>query len=168
LQKDDVNILDLGCGTGLVGKYLHEKGYKGVDGIDASQGMLAESKQKEVYSKLHQVFLGKPDTFPQEFHKQYHFITGSGILADNHLDCSVFEEMLLALKDEGVCIFTTRIEYLTKYGYGPYMEKLSTEGRWKLVKEANHTKYNKLENQIGRFTPTEMKVFAYQKLSQQK
>jgi hypothetical protein len=84
--------------------------------------------------ELNDLFLGKPETFPEAYHNRFHFVTGSGILADNHLDCPVFEEMLTALKDYGVCIFTTRIEYLTKYGYGPYMEKLTNEGRWKKLK----------------------------------
>ena len=44
VQKNQVKVMDLGCGTGLVGQYLYEKGYTNVDGIDASQGMLNESK----------------------------------------------------------------------------------------------------------------------------
>jgi hypothetical protein len=43
-------------------------------------------------------------------------------LADNHLDNSVFEEMLLSLRNGGLAIFATRTEYLEKYGYGPYMK----------------------------------------------
>jgi predicted TPR repeat methyltransferase len=30
----------MGCGTGLVGKYLNEKGYCSIVGVDASKGML--------------------------------------------------------------------------------------------------------------------------------
>ena len=62
-------------------------------------------------------------------------------MADNHLDNSVFEEMLLSLKKGGITIFTTRVEYLTKYGYGPYIEKLEAEGKWKLVKRDVFDKY---------------------------
>jgi len=36
----EVKILDMGCGTGLVGGYLYEDGFRNVVGIDASQGML--------------------------------------------------------------------------------------------------------------------------------
>jgi len=38
--------------------------------------------------------------------------------------------MLLALKTGGVAVFATRTEYLTKYGYGDYMQKLTDEGKW--------------------------------------
>ena len=76
------------------------------------------------YSELKLLFLGAPDTFPEDLKDRFTFITASGILADNHLDCSVFEEMMLSLKTGGIACFATRTEYLTKYGYGPYMQTM--------------------------------------------
>ena len=155
----------MGCGTGLVGKYLAEYGFQQIDGIDASSGMLVEAGTKRVYKDLVELFLGAPQTFPVQFHDKYDFVTASGILADNHLDCSVFEEMLLSLKTGGHAIFTTRTEYLTKYGYGPYMEKLEQEGKWKFVRRDTFIKYNNEETQnIGRYQKTECNCFAYIKL----
>ena len=141
--KDTVKILDLGCGTGLVGEYLNELGFKNIDGVDASEGMLRLAEVKKVYTNLDELFLGQPQTFPIKYHSQYDFTTASGVLADNHLDTSVFDEMLLSLKTGGICIFTTRIEYLTKYGYGPYMQELTQTGKWKEVKQASHFKNDK-------------------------
>ena len=86
-------------------------------------------------------------------------------MADNHLDTSVFEEMLLALRKGGFAIFTSRTEYLIPYGYSEYMQKLEDEGRWKFVKKETYIKYNKLGDAgVGRFKPVESQVFAYQKL----
>ena len=39
-EKGDVDILDLGCGTGLVGKYLKDDGFSKITGLDASSAML--------------------------------------------------------------------------------------------------------------------------------
>ena len=164
LAVGDAEVLDLGCGTGLVGQYLHEAGYRNIIGVDASKGMLeeCENKRPEVHSGLVELFLGSPDTFPADLRDRFDFVTASGILADNHLDCSVFEEMLLALKTGGVCVFATRTEYLEKYGYGDYMQKLTDEGRWKLLTNETFGRYdNQTNGQIGRFTPTEAQVFAY-------
>jgi hypothetical protein len=72
--------------------------------------------------------------------------------------------MLLALKKGGIAIFTTRIEYLTKYGYGPYMEGLIRDGKWKEIKREAFTKYDRLDSSVGRFTPCEVTIFAYEKL----
>jgi len=33
---ETATIFDMGCGTGLVGKYMTEFGYKFIDGVDAS------------------------------------------------------------------------------------------------------------------------------------
>lgn len=142
-DKSKVQILDMGCGTGLVGKYLYDFGFKGITGVDASKGMLDEASRKEgVYGDLIELFLGKPETYPENLRGKYDFITASGILADNHLDCSVFEEMLLSLKKGGIAIFATRTEYLEKYAYGPYMKKLEDEGKWKFVKETTFNRYD--------------------------
>ena len=47
--NQDTEILDLGCGTGLVVEHLYKLGYKNVDGIDISEEMLKLSEAKGVY-----------------------------------------------------------------------------------------------------------------------
>jgi predicted TPR repeat methyltransferase len=158
---EDAEVLDMGCGTGLVGQYLGEFGFKKIDGVDASGGMLEKAKEKNCYRDLDELFLGVPETFPLKYHNKYDVVTASGILADNHLDCPVFEEMLLALKTGGIVTFTSRIEYLVTYGYGAYMDKLEREGKWKLLKKEEYTKYDKLKESVGRFKPTQSIVFCY-------
>jgi hypothetical protein len=64
-----------------------------------------------------ELFLGKPDTFPEQFHGRFDVVTASGILAEGHLDNRVFDEMLMALKPGCWAVFATRTEYLTKYSY---------------------------------------------------
>ena len=162
--KEEVDIIDLGCGTGLVGKYLLEDGFKKCVGLDASRGMLNEAEKRNLYTEYIELFLGKPETYPDSLKNKFDFTTSSGILADNHLDCSVFEEMLLSLRNGGIAIFATRTEYLEKYQYGPYMKKLEDEGKWKFVKEITFNRYDQLESAVGRFSKTEAKAFAYQKI----
>ena len=157
-------VLDMGCGTGLVGQFLKEFGFQTIDGIDASAGMLEQARKKESYRELHDMFLGKPETFPEHFHNKYDAITAVGILAEGHLDCSVFDEMLLALKQGGYAVFTTRTMYLTKYGYGDKLKELEEQGKWKLVKEIAFDRYDQLEEAIGRFQKVEVRAYAYQKL----
>ena len=47
--KNDISILDLGCGSGLVGEQLHKRGYQNIDGIDLSAEFLKEAQKKGVY-----------------------------------------------------------------------------------------------------------------------
>ena len=144
-------------------------GFINIHGIDASSGMLKESEKKRVYTELDELFLGSPDTYPAKYHSKYDFTTASGILADNHLDNSVFEEMLLSLKQGGIAVFTSRTEYLESYGYGAYMQMLEETGKWQFVKKEVYIKYDKLAEetegkQVGRFQPCEVTCFAYKKL----
>ncbi len=80
-NSDTVEIFDMGCGTGLVGLHLKEYGYTKIVGCDASQGMLDVASQKQSYCELKELFLGKPDTYPKEFHGRFDAITAAGILA---------------------------------------------------------------------------------------
>lgn len=121
-------VLDMGCGTGLVGFYLNERGFKDITGVDASSGMLEKAREKAVYTDLVELFLGKPDTFPNQYHNAFDVITASGILAEGHLDIKVFDEMLLALKVGGHAVFATRTMYLSMYGYEDKMKALEESG----------------------------------------
>ena len=45
-------ILDMGCGTGLVGRLLHQAGYEHIDGIDLSPEMLEKAASHQIYQNL--------------------------------------------------------------------------------------------------------------------
>ena len=50
---DQSPILDIGCGSGLVGVSLREKSWSSVlTGVDISQGMLEVAERKKVYERL--------------------------------------------------------------------------------------------------------------------
>lgn len=154
----------MGCGTGLVGQYLKERGFKKIVGIDASKGMLEKAEVKGSYTELDELFLGQPETFPAKYHNRFDVITASGILAEGHLDNKVFDEMLMALKVGGFVVFATRTMYLTKYNYIEKITELTEQGKWKLTAESTFDRYDQLEEAIGRFSKVEAKAFAYQKL----
>ena len=158
---ETAQVFDMGCGTGLVGQYLRERGFKQIVGVDASKGMIEKATVKGSYTELHELFLGSPDTFPAEFHNRFEVITASGILAEGHLDNKVFDEMLLALKTGGYAIFATRTMYLTKYNYIEKMTELVDQGKWRKVEEWTFDRYDQLEEAIGRFSKVEAKAFAY-------
>lgn len=49
-------MLDLGCGTGLVGRAFADLA-TAIDGVDLSPGMLAEARRKGLYRNLHEIDL---------------------------------------------------------------------------------------------------------------
>ena len=163
-QAEEKHIFDMGCGTGLVGQYLKERGFKNIVGVDASKGMLEKAKEKESYSELKELFLGLPDTFPDEYRNRFDAITAAGILAEGHLDNKVFDEMILALKTGGYAIFATRTMYLEQYSYAQGIKKLEDEGKWKQIKEIKFWRYDQAQETVGRFQKVEITGYIYQKL----
>ncbi len=47
-------ILDVACGTGLVGQYLRQRGYEQIDGVDFSEGMLSLVGSRNIYRRTWQ------------------------------------------------------------------------------------------------------------------
>ena len=54
-----VRVLDVGCGTGLVGVSLSKLGFVHLDGLDFSSQMLDEARKKGVYRELIQADLNE-------------------------------------------------------------------------------------------------------------
>ena len=59
----DGGILDAGVGTGLLGQVLAVMGYHGLVGIDMAEGMLAQARSRNVYTRLSRQVLGEPLDF---------------------------------------------------------------------------------------------------------
>jgi predicted TPR repeat methyltransferase len=160
-------IFDIGCGSGLIGVEMKKIGVgREIVGVDASQSMLEEARKKNCYTNLQKLFLGDPEKFPEEHRNKYDIIGCTGVLAEGHLTSSVFDEMLLALKQGGHAIFSTREKYLSLYGYGPAIQKHIDDGHWEFVSKREFKKYDKIpegEN-IGRFLCNNGMIYCYKKL----
>ncbi len=68
--SDEIDILDLGCGTGL-GASLYRPFARCLTGVDISTKMLEQAAEKELYDSLEQFDLLQPWSFPEEFNLIY-------------------------------------------------------------------------------------------------
>ena len=108
-KKDYVEIIDFGCGTGLVGEALHDAGFENLTGVDCSSAMLDKADEKKVYVDLQNLNLGKVDyieTFPNQLKGKFDFVTAAGLIENGVEDENIFEQMLFSLKKHGYLIFT--------------------------------------------------------------
>lgn len=138
----DVDIIDFGCGTGLVGKYLNDQGFKKIIGLDISPNMLEECSNKGVYQELFEQALGDAEEFPDQFKNRFDFVTCAGLINNNHMDYLLFEEMLLAVKKGGFVIFAARFSYMGKYWYDQVIKEMHDDGRWTLLATETFFKYD--------------------------
>ena len=52
LDKDAVQILDIGAGSGMIGEKLRERGFTNLVAIDLSPKMLALAEKKNIYKAM--------------------------------------------------------------------------------------------------------------------
>ena len=143
--SEDAKILDVGAGTGLVGKELSKRNFTNIDALDASQALLDEAEKKGVYKKFFVDLLG-----PQQRLKLaddcYDATIAVGVFTLNHVKAEgAMDEMARIVRPGGLVCFTIREDVMFKeeYGYENKMKQLCRDKVWKLVsqtEEQYHTK----------------------------
>lgn len=131
-NRDNVTILDAGCGTGLVGEALAKGGSMTIDGLDLSPPMLKVAEQTGVYRKLTVCDLTQPIDIPDE---TYDMVTCCGTFTRGHVGPDpALREFVRVIKKGGLIIATILDEIWQSGGYHAEVEKLGAEG---LVKVAS-------------------------------
>jgi predicted TPR repeat methyltransferase len=94
-----LSVLDAGCGTGMLGKLLHERGYGQIDGLDISPEMLAVARRKQVYRHLADADLNHAFSAPVP---AYGAIVSAGTFVHGHVGATGFRQLFDLLKPGGV------------------------------------------------------------------
>ncbi len=119
---NSLNVLDLGCGTGLVGEVVKPYARKLV-GVDLSQAMLDQAAAKQVYQQLHKSDITE---YLRTSHDQYDLVT----CMDTFIYLGRLDEVLAliyrGLKTGGMLVFSTeKIVGASELGY-----QLNISGRY--------------------------------------
>ena len=155
---EDDWILDLGCGTGLVGEELQKRGYKNIDGVEPIPEMLELARAKSVYGSLKLGSMGSPGCKDLGVDaNQYDAVICVGVLTLAHVKSEGMDDLLHVLKPRGLACFGIREFALnaTKCGFREKMDQLSQEGKWKFL--AKH-------HELAYLDDGQAWIFVYQKL----
>ena len=128
-QRSLINgaVLDVGCGTGIVGVSLREGGIEVVDGVDISTQMLSEAGKKKtrndvpVYRRLIAADLTKRLDIPD---KQYAGLISAGTFTHGHLGPDSLDELWRVAAPGAVCAIGVRDTHYKSMDFG---EKLSVD-----------------------------------------
>lgn len=98
--KKDAVILDVGCGTGLLGVQLKDLGYNYIDALDYSEEMMSEAKKKSIYKRhfLEKVAKNNKLTLKDA---EYDVVALCGCLMPGHIMPDALPELARLLKPNG-------------------------------------------------------------------
>ena len=129
MKDNSVRIIDVGCGTGLVGVELKNSGFTNFDGIDISQEMIDIAKQRG-YSKL---FIGSlNETLPFESN-EYDAAFCVGVFTHGHVGSNRLDELVRIVKPGGIICFTINEGVYELYGFNSKIQKLESENVLKVL-----------------------------------
>ena len=95
--KDQIKIIDVAAGTGLIGAELQKLGYTSLHALDISQEMLNEAKKKNVYKKLICAALNDL-RIPEIETGEFDGLVCGGTILTGHIRSSALVEMIGIVK----------------------------------------------------------------------
>ena len=125
LHDKNAHILDVGTGTGLVGRALSALGYTHIDGIDYSAEMLAEARQTGVYQQLIQADLTRSLTLVDH---RYAALICIGTFTHGHVDAQCLDELFRLLQPGGLFVTAIRKAYWQPAGFAAKVAQLTEAG----------------------------------------
>lgn len=147
-ERDKIESLDIGAGTGLVGEQLRKFGFSKVDALEPASGMLASARQKNLYRNYYNHYL-KKDTLI-EANGLYDCVFTCGCLAPGHIPVDSLHEFLRFAKKGGNIVLTVKKQYDVP-GYSESMRSLikhfENSGKWEKKLESQFPNY--FEDAIG-------------------
>ncbi|SVB18020.1 uncharacterized protein METZ01_LOCUS170874, partial [marine metagenome] len=113
IKDKSLRIIDVGCGTGLVGVELEKGGFSNFDGIDISQEMIDIAKQRG-YSKL---FIGSLNVSLPCENNEYDAALCVGVFTHGHVGSNRLDELVRIVKPGGIICFTVNEGVYDSYGF---------------------------------------------------
>ncbi|MEQ8432675.1 MAG: class I SAM-dependent methyltransferase [Oceanicaulis sp.] len=129
LVKPDAVILDAGCGTGLAGVELAERGFKTIDGMDLSPEMLDVAREKGAYRTLQPEDMTKPLSYETD---TYDAVVCVGTFTHAHVGPKGFNELVRITRKGGPIVATVH-EEVWGDGYEAHFAKLEEDGKAKIA-----------------------------------
>ena len=144
LKDKTAKIIDVGCGTGLVGEKLKAKDFIYFDGLDISKDMLSIAKSRG-YRNL---FLGSLNKQLPVFDDAYDAAMCIGVFTHGHVSSDRFNELCRIVKPGGYVCFTINEGVFEAYGFKDMIAEFQLNKAWEVI-SLYRDDYMTLENVKG-------------------
>lgn len=124
-------VLDIGCGTGVVGEALRLLGVGMIDGLDISPEMMAEARQRtgpdgsSIYRRLIEADLTGPLDLPSD---SYAGIVSAGTFTHGHVGPDALSELPRIAQPGSVCSIGINAAHFDAHGFRDHLDRYSAEG----------------------------------------
>ena len=129
IKDKSLRIIDVGCGTGLVGVELEKGGFSNFDGIDISQEMIDIAKQRD-YAQL---FIGSLNVSLPCENNEYDAALCVGVFTHGHVGSNRLDELVRIVKPGGIICFTVNEGVYDSYGFDSKIKNLESTNIWKIL-----------------------------------
>ena len=123
IDSNNNNILDFGCGTGLLGLAVSKK-FKNIniDGIDISSKMIEICKKKNIYRDIWNINLFDKKL---DIDNLYDLVISCGVFLEGHVSFKMIDILLNYLKQDGIICFSIRETFIIekKEEYNKYIKE---------------------------------------------
>ena len=144
LKDKTAKIIDVGCGTGLVGEKLKAKDFIYFDGLDISKDMLSIAKSRG-YRNL---FLGSLNKQLPVLDDTYDAAMCIGVFTHGHVSSDGFNELCRIVKPGGYVCFTINEGVFEEYGFKEMIAEFQLNKVWEVI-SLYKDDYMTLENVKG-------------------
>ena len=129
LKDKTAKIIDVGCGTGLVGEKLKAKDFINFDGLDISKDMLSIAKSRG-YRNL---FLGSLNKQLPVLDDAYDAAMCIGVFTHGHVSSDRFNELCRIVKPGGYVCFTINEGVFEEYGFKEMIAEFQLNKVWEVI-----------------------------------
>ena len=129
LADRSARIVDIGCGTGLVGEQLKTHGFSHIDGLDLVPEMLGMAAAKGAYERLIEADLLQGAPIPDA---SYDAAISVGTFTHNHVGPPGLVEVLRLVRPGGLFVVMINVEAYASDGYEAAFDQLVKAGRCRI------------------------------------
>lgn len=124
------SIIDIGCGTGLVGQELKASGYNHIDGIDISDEMLNIARPRAIYGRLMLGDLMKETVIETG---AYQAAVCAGSFAPGHLGPECYPEIIRLVQPRSPIVIFMNGAHFIEDGYEAHIKRLEQAKVWQVT-----------------------------------
>jgi len=141
LTNKDSELLDAGCGTGLVGVELQALGYSNLDGFDLSDSMVELAAATGAYRQV----LGSIDMMratESYASASYDAILSVGVFTLGHVPPEALQVLLKLTRVGGLLVISTRTHYYDQTNFQQVVDELTARKQAELIQLIKDAPYN--------------------------